>query len=106
VGDGVDRVKVSDMVCLPLNIGCGFCKNCGAGLTEFCLTANPGSLDLRSSALRRLLLHESLAPDCVLRERPARVTRQIARSATVAHRPENVTEHLDEREVKIQACRQ
>jgi threonine dehydrogenase-like Zn-dependent dehydrogenase len=28
VGSGVDRVKVGDMVCLPFNIGCGFCKNC------------------------------------------------------------------------------
>ncbi|HEX4394440.1 MAG TPA: alcohol dehydrogenase catalytic domain-containing protein, partial [Mycobacterium sp.] len=43
VGDGVDHVKVGDMVCLPFNIGCGFCKNCGAGLTAFCLTANPGT---------------------------------------------------------------
>jgi glutathione-independent formaldehyde dehydrogenase len=41
VGDGVDRVHVGDMVCLPFNIGCGFCKNCEAGLTGFCLTANP-----------------------------------------------------------------
>jgi threonine dehydrogenase-like Zn-dependent dehydrogenase len=41
VGSGVDRVKVGDMVCLPFNIGCGFCKNCEAGLTGFCLTANP-----------------------------------------------------------------
>jgi glutathione-independent formaldehyde dehydrogenase len=30
-------------VCLPFNIGCGFCKNCEAGLTGFCLTANPGN---------------------------------------------------------------
>jgi glutathione-independent formaldehyde dehydrogenase len=43
VGRGVDRVKVGDMVCLPFNIGCGFCKNCEAGLTGFCLTANPGN---------------------------------------------------------------
>ena len=41
VGDAVDRVKVGDWVCLPFNIGCGFCKNCEAGLTGFCLTANP-----------------------------------------------------------------
>ena len=41
VGAGVDRVKVGDMVCLPFNIGCGFCKNCEAGRTGFCLTANP-----------------------------------------------------------------
>ena len=43
VGSGVDRVRVGDMVCLPFNIGCGFCKNCEAGLTGFCLTANPGN---------------------------------------------------------------
>ncbi len=43
VGSGVDRVKVGDMVCLPFNIGCGFCKNCEAALTGFCLTANPGN---------------------------------------------------------------
>jgi glutathione-independent formaldehyde dehydrogenase len=41
-GPGVTRVKVGDRVCLPFNIGCGFCKNCEKGLTGFCLTANPG----------------------------------------------------------------
>src|ERR1700743_2829046 len=41
VGSAVDRVKVGDMVVLPFNIGCGFCRNCEAGLTAFCLTANP-----------------------------------------------------------------
>jgi glutathione-independent formaldehyde dehydrogenase len=43
VGAGVDRVKVGDRVCLPFNIGCGFCENCEKGLTGFCLTANPGA---------------------------------------------------------------
>jgi threonine dehydrogenase-like Zn-dependent dehydrogenase len=43
VGAGVDRLNVGDMVCLPFNIACGFCKNCEAGLTAFCLTTNPGS---------------------------------------------------------------
>jgi len=43
VGDAVDRVKVGDMVCLPFNIGCGFCENCERGLSGFCLTANPGT---------------------------------------------------------------
>ncbi len=43
VGDGVDRIKVGDWVVLPFNIGCGFCKNCAAGKTGFCLTANPGN---------------------------------------------------------------
>lgn len=43
IGAGVDRVKVGDRVCLPFNIGCGFCENCERGLTGFCLTANPGS---------------------------------------------------------------
>jgi threonine dehydrogenase-like Zn-dependent dehydrogenase len=41
VGSAVDRIKVGDMVCLPFNIGCGFCRNCEAGLTAFCLTTNP-----------------------------------------------------------------
>lgn len=43
IGNGVDRIKVGDVVCLPFNIGCGFCENCEKGLTAFCLTANPGS---------------------------------------------------------------
>uniref|UniRef100_UPI0013D4DF46 alcohol dehydrogenase catalytic domain-containing protein n=1 Tax=Pseudomonas viridiflava TaxID=33069 RepID=UPI0013D4DF46 len=33
VGAGVDRIKVGDRVCLPFNIGCGFCENCEKGLT-------------------------------------------------------------------------
>jgi glutathione-independent formaldehyde dehydrogenase len=41
-GPAVERIKVGDLVCLPFNIGCGFCKNCERGLTGFCLTANPG----------------------------------------------------------------
>ena len=42
VGPAVVRVKVGDMVCLPFNIACGFCKNSEKGLTGFCLTVNPG----------------------------------------------------------------
>ncbi|HZW80019.1 MAG TPA: glutathione-independent formaldehyde dehydrogenase [Candidatus Deferrimicrobiaceae bacterium] len=42
VGAAVVRIKVGDWVCLPFNIGCGFCKNCERGLTAFCLTVNPG----------------------------------------------------------------
>ncbi|MFE3249935.1 glutathione-independent formaldehyde dehydrogenase [Streptomyces sp. NPDC059209] len=38
VGDGVDKVRVGDMVSLPFNISCGFCRNCEHGLTAFCLT--------------------------------------------------------------------
>ncbi len=41
VGKAVDRVKVGDWVCLPFNIGCGFCKNCESGMTWACLTVNP-----------------------------------------------------------------
>ncbi|QXX74294.1 glutathione-independent formaldehyde dehydrogenase [Methylovirgula sp. HY1] len=41
-GRAVERVKVGDWVCLPFNIGCGFCKNCERGMTQACLTANPG----------------------------------------------------------------
>jgi glutathione-independent formaldehyde dehydrogenase len=43
VGAAVDRIKVGDRVCLPFNIGCGFCANCEQGLTGYCLTVNPGS---------------------------------------------------------------
>lgn len=42
VGKAVDRVKVGDWVCLPFNIGCGFCKNCERGQSWACLTVNPG----------------------------------------------------------------
>jgi glutathione-independent formaldehyde dehydrogenase len=28
VGEAVAQVKVGDMVCLPFNISCGYCKNC------------------------------------------------------------------------------
>lgn len=42
VGRAVKRVRVGDMVCLPFNISCGFCKNCEAGFTGFCVTMNPG----------------------------------------------------------------
>ena len=42
VGSAVDTVKKDDWVCLPFNIGCGFCVNCERGYTGFCLTANPG----------------------------------------------------------------
>ncbi len=41
VGNAVTRVKVGDRVCLPFNIGCGFCDNCEHGLTAFCQTNNP-----------------------------------------------------------------
>src|SRR5476651_1111777 len=43
IGAGVERIQVGDYVCLPFNIGCGFCENCERGLTGFCLTANPGA---------------------------------------------------------------
>ena len=41
VGSAVDRIKVGDMVCVPFNVACGFCRNCERGLTAFCLTTNP-----------------------------------------------------------------
>ncbi len=43
VGDAVAQVKVGDMVCLPFNISCGYCKNCERGFTGACLTLNPGT---------------------------------------------------------------
>ena len=30
-------------MCLPFNIGCGFCESCEKGLSGFCLTTNPGT---------------------------------------------------------------
>ena len=42
VGDGVTSLKVGDRVVMPFNVACGFCKNCQAGYTGFCLTVNPG----------------------------------------------------------------
>jgi glutathione-independent formaldehyde dehydrogenase len=42
VGPAVDRVKVGDLVSMPFNIGCGFCENCERGLSNYCLTCNPG----------------------------------------------------------------
>jgi glutathione-independent formaldehyde dehydrogenase len=41
-GPGVASVKKGDRVVLPFNVACGFCKNCLAGYTAFCLTVNPG----------------------------------------------------------------
>ncbi|BCB92020.1 glutathione-independent formaldehyde dehydrogenase [Phytohabitans suffuscus] len=42
VGPGVASVKKGDRVSMPFNVACGFCKNCLAGNTGFCLTVNPG----------------------------------------------------------------
>ncbi|WP_445149532.1 glutathione-independent formaldehyde dehydrogenase [Baekduia sp. Peel2402] len=42
VGKGVGRLQVGDWVCLPFNVACGFCANCNRGLTNYCLTAQPG----------------------------------------------------------------
>jgi threonine dehydrogenase-like Zn-dependent dehydrogenase len=43
IGEAVEKIKVGDMVCLPFNISCGYCRNCERGLTGFCLTMNPGN---------------------------------------------------------------
>ena len=42
VGEGIGRLRVGDWVCLPFNVACGFCANCNRGLTNYCLTAQPG----------------------------------------------------------------
>lgn len=41
-GSGVVSLAVGDRVVMPFNVACGFCKNCVAGYTGFCLTVNPG----------------------------------------------------------------
>jgi glutathione-independent formaldehyde dehydrogenase len=42
VGEGVVSISEGDRVVMPFNVACGFCKNCAAGYTGFCLTVNPG----------------------------------------------------------------
>jgi glutathione-independent formaldehyde dehydrogenase len=42
VGSGVASLKKGDRVSIPFNVACGFCKNCLAGKTGFCLTVNEG----------------------------------------------------------------
>lgn len=42
VGGGVGKLKKGDRIVLPFNVACGFCRNCEAGKTGFCLTVNPG----------------------------------------------------------------
>lgn len=42
VGSGVATVREGDRVVMPFNVACGFCKNCLAGRTGFCLTVNRG----------------------------------------------------------------
>ena len=41
VGSGVTSLEPGDRVVMPFNVACGFCKNCQAGFTAFCLTVNP-----------------------------------------------------------------
>jgi glutathione-independent formaldehyde dehydrogenase len=41
IGAAVDKVKVGDMVAIPFNVACGYCKNCERGLTNYCLTMQP-----------------------------------------------------------------
>ncbi|MEV0089740.1 glutathione-independent formaldehyde dehydrogenase [Saccharopolyspora sp. NPDC050642] len=41
-GSGVASLNRGDRVVMPFNVACGFCKNCMAGNTGFCLTVNPG----------------------------------------------------------------
>ncbi|MTV26683.1 alcohol dehydrogenase catalytic domain-containing protein [Nitriliruptoraceae bacterium ZYF776] len=42
VGDGVTKLQRGDRVVLPFNVACGFCRNCEANKTGFCLTVNEG----------------------------------------------------------------
>jgi glutathione-independent formaldehyde dehydrogenase len=42
VGPGVTSITRGQRVVMPFNVACGFCKNCVAGYTGFCLTVNPG----------------------------------------------------------------
>ncbi len=41
VGSGVSSLNEGDRINLPFNVACGFCENCEAGNTAFCLSVNP-----------------------------------------------------------------
>src|SRR5690625_7911744 len=43
VGSGVVGLTEGDRVSIPFNVACGFCRNCLAGITAYCLTVNPGA---------------------------------------------------------------
>ncbi len=43
VGEAVSSLDVGDLVCIPFNASCGYCKNCERGMTAACLTLNPGT---------------------------------------------------------------
>lgn len=40
-GSAVTALRRGDRVVLPFNVACGFCANCRAGKSAFCLTVNP-----------------------------------------------------------------
>ena len=42
VGEAVTARRQGDRVSVPFNVACGFCRNCAARKTGFCLTVNPG----------------------------------------------------------------
>jgi len=37
----VDKIRVGDMVSAPFGISCGHCRNCGHGLTNYCIRMQP-----------------------------------------------------------------
>src|SRR5438477_1153942 len=41
VGSAVSAIRKGDRVVMPFNVACGFCRNCQAGFTGYCLTVNP-----------------------------------------------------------------
>src|SRR5699024_3961325 len=44
IGSGVTTVSKGDRVVMAFNVACGFCDNCRAGKSAFCLTVNePGT---------------------------------------------------------------
>ena len=41
VGEDVEFLHEGDLVSVPFNVACGRCRNCRAGRTDVCETANP-----------------------------------------------------------------
>lgn len=44
VGSGVTSLSEGDRINLPFNVACGYCENCEAGNTAFCLSVNPNGV--------------------------------------------------------------
>jgi hypothetical protein len=87
--DRIFSIRYWMVVRLPFNIGCGFCKDCEAGLTAYCLTVYPGMSGAVKHYNRHLrnLIHAG-------RAKPSWI---ISRRLSLDEAP-NAYEHFDARD--------